>query len=630
MNFFNAQDAARRNTFRLVALFTIAVVGLIVLTNLVIAFAVVWMGGDESLVALPEDQWLWISIGVIGVVATASLYKYAVIRGGGRAVAESLGGALLPSSTQDLKQRRLLNVVEEMAIASGISVPPVYLLPEQSINAFAAGLDVDDAVIGVTQGTLELLNRDELQGVIGHEFSHILNGDTRINLRLIAILHGILFIGFIGYGLLRGGRFGGKNAAPMLAAAVGFILIGFAGTFCGNLIKAGVSRQREFLADAASVQFTRNPGGIAGALKKIGGSTSKMSHPKATEASHMFFGQAVSNFLGGMLATHPPLAKRIHAIEPNWDGAFPVIEGVEAPHPDLLSELTSQLSQSDWTSSDVVHVELQPEQVVEHVGRPSEANVELARALIESTDEMLKEAARDPWGARALVYAMLLDTDDEINKAQLSIIDENAERGVPQYVRRLIQPLDKSDQLHRLTLLELAIPALKELSQTQYQSFMTNLTALIEIDRRIDLFEWVLHRIVVKALASHFVGPRRARATLQDVDRAPDAARALINQLARLAGSVEAKLHAHAAGIEILGFDGLFEDTDLDINALNDSVRILRRLRPLAKPKLIKACAATVLADGQVNANEAALMQGIAAALDCPLPPAIVHAEGSG
>ncbi|CAN0494474.1 unnamed protein product, partial [Scytosiphon promiscuus] len=226
---------------------------------------------SESLATIPLDTWLLVSVGVIGVVGVASLYKYLSIQGGGRSIAEALGGHLIPQSTSDPAQRRLLNVVEEMAIASGISVPPVYLIPEPSINAFAAGFGPEDAVIGINQGTLDVLNRDELQGVVAHEFSHLLNGDTSINLRLIAVLHGILFIGIIGYGLLRAGGKKKKNGMPILLIGAGLAAIGYGGTFFGNMIKAAVSRQREYLADASAVQFTRNPGGIADALKKIGG-----------------------------------------------------------------------------------------------------------------------------------------------------------------------------------------------------------------------------------------------------------------------------------------------------------------------------------------------------------------------
>ena len=350
MNFFQAQDDARKKTLWLAVLFTAAVASLILLTNLLVAAVYVWTSNYARpeqlnmiglLSALPTETWLLITAGVLGVVGVASLYKFLMIRGGGRTVAESLGGRLL---TYDSRRRATAGGCStwwrKWPLHPGVPVPPVYLIPEDSINAFAAGFGPDDAVIGVNQGTVDLLNRDELQGVIAHEFSHILNGDVSINLRLIAILHGILFLGMVGYGILRGvghGRRassnGNNSALPVLGLAVGLLVIGYAGTFFGNLIKAAVSRQREYLADAAAVQFTRNPDGIAGALKKIGGhyEGSEIKSSAAGEASHMFFGQVRTLFLNNLTATHPPLKKRIKAIDPRWDGEYPVVVPVSAP-----------------------------------------------------------------------------------------------------------------------------------------------------------------------------------------------------------------------------------------------------------------------------------------------------------
>ena len=255
MNFFQAQDNARKKTWLLAMLFGAAVITLLLLTNLFVAVAFGWAGMQtgmtfgQTLAQVPIDSWIWISLGVIGVIGVASLYKFLSISGGGKTIAEALGGSLIHQSTTDQKQRQLLNVVEEMALAAGMPVPPVYLIPEPSINAFAAGFSTDDAVIGINQGTLEQLSRSELQGVVAHEFSHILNGDTHINLRLIAILHGILFVGMIGYGLLRAGGFSRRNGLPIVVAGIGLLIIGYGGTFFGNLIKAAVSRQREYLAE---------------------------------------------------------------------------------------------------------------------------------------------------------------------------------------------------------------------------------------------------------------------------------------------------------------------------------------------------------------------------------------------
>ncbi|MDH3643739.1 MAG: M48 family metallopeptidase, partial [Gammaproteobacteria bacterium] len=434
MNFFQAQDAARRNTWRLAALFVAAVVSLIVLTNLLVAGVYLWTGNYAStsprplldlMLNMPTEYWLLISTGVVGVVGTASLFKYLTVRGGGRAIAEAVGGQLIHQSTNDLKQRRLLNIVEEMAIASGVPVPPVYLIHEPSINAFAAGFSADDAVIGINQGTLDHLSRDELQGVVGHEFSHILNGDMRINLRLIAMLHGILFIGTIGYGILRGvghsRRRNSDGGLPILALGVGLLVIGYSGTFFGNLIKAAVSRQREYLADASAVQFTRNPDGIADCLRKMGGLSvgSTMTGAAAQEISHMFFGQSAQLFMNNLLATHPPLDARIRAIDPGWDGRFTPVVLTAAQTSDAhvqpstsgdsvdvisgLAERVSQLSNSASASSyhgDSINVTVAAPEVSEEVGKLDQASLDSAIGIIDSTDPELREAAHDPWAGR--------------------------------------------------------------------------------------------------------------------------------------------------------------------------------------------------------------------------------------
>lgn len=307
MNFFESQDRVRKHTFQLVLLFGLAVVTLIIMVNLLVMVVFGYINSEQMQgrgALFQQMDWQTfasVSAGVGAVVLVGSLYKIMALSAGGKVVAEALGGQLIPQNTDDLKQRKLLNVVEEMAIASGTPAPPVYILVgEPGINAFAAGFSPRDAVIGVTQGLIEHLSREQLQGVIAHEFSHIFNGDMRLNIRLMGVLNGILIIGIAGYYLLystsfsRRGRSNDKGAAGILALAIGLMVIGFAGTFFGGLIKAAVSRQREYLADASAVQFTRNPDGIAGALKRIGGLEfgSIVENPGAPEVSHAFLPRA--------------------------------------------------------------------------------------------------------------------------------------------------------------------------------------------------------------------------------------------------------------------------------------------------------------------------------------------------
>ena len=592
-------------------MFGAAVVTLIILTNLLVAFAFGFTGSqagmtfDQSLAAIPADSWVWISVGVIGVVGAASAYKYWSIQAGGRTIAEALGGSLVRQSTQEPKQRQLLNVVEEMAIASGIAVPPVYLIPEPSINAFAAGFGPDDAVIGINQGTLDLLDRDELQGVVAHEFSHILNGDTNINIRLIAILHGILFLGMIGYGLARAGGYSRKNGMPLVALGVGLLIIGYGGTFFGNMIKAAVSRQREYLADASAVQFTREPAGIADALKKIGGHSmgSIMTSPAAEEASHMFFGAAAKKFAGNIMATHPPLEQRIRAIEPDWD-RFAGTAG-----------LAGGATRTNMATPDVVA----------QVGTISDTSIAAAQQLIAEQTEDLTTAAHDPFEARALVYAMLIDPEERIASQQRALIAQQAEPGVAPHVARLLPSVQASDHAHLLTLLEMTMPTLKELSYKQYKRFTHNAAALITIDAEVDVFEWVLHRLLTKELYPHFEGPQQYHGRIGNIEKVADDAAKLLSILASHGhADLQAQMRAYKLGATELGLEQPFTKQErFDYQRMNAALGRLRKLKPLVKPTLLKACVTTVLADGEVGADEGALLQGIAATLDCPLPPSI-------
>src|SRR5665213_146131 len=337
MDFFAQQEKTRKQTKWLVIYFILAVATVIVAIYIAAVgiFSGVQLhqhrgnyynGGSAPQISLWDPQiFLAVALGTIAIILIGSSYKTMALAAGGSAVSEMMGARLVSANSTDPDERKLLNVVEEMAIASGVPVPQVYVMDdEDGINAFAAGHKPGDATVTVTRGCMKLLSRDELQGVIGHEFSHILNGDMRLNLRLMGTIFGILCLAIIGRILLQtargGGRGRGQNPLPILGLAL--LIIGALGVFFGRLIQAAVSRQREFLADASSVQFTRNPAGLSGALQKIGGYGSRMESPHASDASHLFFANGLAEAFMGALATHPPLDARIKAIDPNWDGKF--------------------------------------------------------------------------------------------------------------------------------------------------------------------------------------------------------------------------------------------------------------------------------------------------------------------
>lgn len=643
MNFFESQERARKHTTLLIVLFGAAVVALIAMANLLIlvVFGVVnsqQVREGQSIFA--QMDWkvaAMVGAGVSVVVLVGSLYKMMALSGGGKVVAESLGGQLIARNTEEPNQRKLLNVVDEMAIASGTPAPPVYLLVEEpGINAFAAGFTPRDAVLGITQGAIEQLSRDQLQGVIAHEFSHIFNGDMRLNIRLMGALNGILILGMLGYYLMYSTSFSGRRRSndnsgmAILALAVGLMVIGFAGTFFGGLIKAAVSRQREFLADASAVQFTRNPDGIAGALKRIGAlkAGSTVRNPSAPEVSHAFFAQGVTGFSQWLSSTHPPLAKRILRIDPRWNGKFDVAEARPAaesqprvsstsavPAPDAFRNVATAAAQAAAAGAAAV---------VDQVARPTPESVVLARSLLSEMPAAIRDAAREPYGARAVIYCLLLGKDQGLREQQLSRLQDRADKNVYALTLRLIPQMDALEMRFRLPIIDIAIPALKQLSHSQYPPFLENVRALIDMDSKVELFEWSLQKILSRHLAGHFEQPSPVEGRYLD---AGQLAREIAFALSAMAHAGAAdRIHAQAA------FDASARSlamTELSLLA-TEQIRVadldqvlgkLDRLAPAAKSRLLKACAICIWHDQKATPAESELLRAFASVLDCPIPP---------
>jgi Zn-dependent protease with chaperone function len=576
-----------------------------------------------------------VSAGVGVVVLVGSLYKIMALSAGGKTVAEALGGKLIPQNTDDLKQRKLLNVVEEMAIASGTPAPPVYLLADEpGINAFAAGFSPRDAVIGVTQGTIDHLSRDQLQGVIAHEFSHIFNGDMRLNIRLMGVLNGILIIGIIGYYILRSASYSrrGRSAGGILALAIGLMVIGFAGTFFGGLIKAAVSRQREYLADASAVQFTRNPDGIAGALKRIGGLEfgSKVENPGAPEVSHAFFAQGISGFMQSLSATHPPLAKRILRIDPHWNGKFDSSdktdslrdeEEADKKEPMTREELAKKVATvvTGAAMADVANA-------IDQIGNPKQETINYARSLISELPMVIKEAAREPYGARAVIYSLVLDPGQEVRGRQLKHLQEYADPDVFVLTHKLIPEMDGLDIKYRLPLIDIVIPALKQLSISQYKSFRENLIALIEMDSRVDLLEWSLQKILFNHLDGQFFKLTYTKARYSHLDQLKKEIELILSVMAYAGHQDQNNIEeAFSAATKMLKFSGLqlVSKNEISLSDLDRSLQKLAKLKPLAKPQLLKACAVSVVHDQKISPVEVELLRAFSDVLDCPMPPII-------
>jgi Zn-dependent protease with chaperone function len=628
-DFFERQSTARRNTKWLLWAFALSVLGILATTFIVASMAVgASEAGHAALASGRPFPWQIpgvATVGAFGLIAGGSLFKIAQLAGGGTVVAERLGGRRLYPNSLEPNERRLLNVVEEMALASGVPVPPVFLLNhEDGINAFAAGFSPSDAVIGVTRGTVDQLSRDQLQGVIAHEFSHILNGDMRLNLRMIGILNGILLLGLVGRELLRFASWGGRGnrrndpTVYLLLVGLAMMVLGFLGTLLGNLIKAAISRQREFLADASAVQFTRNPDGIAGALKRIGAAIfgSKLTTPRAAEASHMYFAEGIS----GLFATHPPLAERIRRIDPQWDGRFP------KPLSEAAAAALARADSAGFVGEEAALFRPQvPVDVVrnaaDQVGNPTETHRRYSAELVAAMPTAIVDAAHDPYGARAVIYASLLDMDPSIRAIQLDMLKQSAEPDVYELTLKLIPEIDHLDVRAYLPLVDMMLPALRALSLSQYQSFTQCFVKLVQADKRLGLFEWTLHQILLRHLRPQFEKVRAPQIIFYGLQRLGGPCSVLLSTLARASQCDDRfAFDAGAALLPDVPLEYLSAER-CNLGELQTALEQLAQVAAKQRGRLVDAAAATICADAEVCVEEAELLRGICDMLDCPMPP---------
>ncbi|TWT21155.1 M48 family metallopeptidase [Luteimonas marina] len=624
MNFFERQAQARRNTTRLVVLFALAVVGIVVAVDLGVLLV---FGGEPVLLAMST----LLALGVIGI---GSLYRVASLRGGGEPIAQQMGGVPVPEDTTDLHLRRLRNVVEEMSIASGVPVPKIYVMEhEAGINAFAAGYSPSDAVIAVTRGALDRLNRDELQGVVAHEYSHILNGDMRLNIRLIGVLFGILMLGLIGRKILQhGGRVRGRGAMPVLVGALIALLVGYVGLFFGRMIKAGVSRSREVLADASAVQFTRQTSGLAGALKKIGGlhdGARLAERADAEEVSHMLFGDGIG--LRGLFSTHPPLLQRIQALEPSFKAES--LERLKAqwlavPPNGLDEDLRLGLAGPEHGGLPQASSRLgiTPPMVAAQVADPKNDDYRRADAIVSTLPGVVRALAAQRDAAAPLLLGLLLDEDSEIADKQRSEIVARLGVQAASEARRL-----RDEHLHalhpmlRLPLAALAFPTLRLRPRPELATFLDTVHAMVHTDGRVSLFEYCLGRLLEVQLRETLDPSRYARFGR----RKPGGVRqefatllAVVAQAGNPANPDEAR-RAYLAGMQrVLPRDHLpYAPPAEGVLALDAVWGPLDALDPLAKQVAVEAITDAVSHDGRVSVAEAELLRTICGVLHCPLPP---------
>lgn len=660
MDFFSRQAKARSQTRWIVIAFIVAVL-LVVIGLDVVLFSLFGLVDEQGRSPSPlqfaarnPGVALFCTLVILGVIGLASLFKAAQLREGGGVVARTLGGTRVSRDTGDIKLKRLHNVVEEMSIASGVPMPEIYVLEhESSINAFAAGHTPANAAIAVTQGALDNLNRDELQGVIAHEFSHVLNGDMRLNVQLMGWLFGLFVIALVGRTLLRYAPRGRRAAGGLMAAALGFVVLGYLGLFFGRILQAAVSRQRERLADASGVQFTRNPQGLKGALIKIAGvqTGSRITGADAEQAAHMLFAPGLKRFF----QTHPPLAERIRDLDPHFDvkrlpaiasnalktlPAFDAAElsqanvlhahapAAEAPTPAFTAEApTSALAAEAETSVPAAQpasaeVPAQPEEISSQVGHVETIHVEQARELRLAMPPVLSEFVESSGRARSLVLALLLSRNESVRERQLALLASSTNESGMAVVRETIPVAESLAPMLRLPAVLQIFPALRRLPIGERQKLAKLSDNLIRADARVDVFEFCLAHLLSTLLRDELQA-RVPHGKLSLGEAEPDI-QVLFAKLADF-GATDPKhaRMAYEAGMHAVL--PMHRPPWVDIEnwpqRLGESLRRLEKLQPFAKKALIEGLVKTIAHDGSLSVPEAELLRTVCAALHCPLPP---------
>ena len=643
MNFFEHQQHARQRTTLAVLLFIVATLAVVAATNLVVLGFVAFLSVDPYLSPASYASWigahpraiLWTSLITVGLVAGASLYRMATLASGGSAVAQSLGGTLIDAGTRDPLRRQLINVVEETAIAAGVPAPQVYVLEsEGGINAFAAGFSTSDAVIAVTRGTLEALTRDELQGVIAHEFSHILNGDMRLNMRLIGVSFGILVIALTGRMILRGlshsrssSDRGGQALMLGLAAGVTLVAVGYIGVLFTRLIKAAVSRHREFLADASAVQFTRNPHGIAGALKKIAVSPLRatLTSAESEEIGHMLIAER-SGLFDALFASHPPILERIRTLEPSFDPAeleqirlAPMVSGTPSPPAPAPLSQAAQLA-------------LLPLSVIATIGNPGTAQLTVAAQRRSDIPPALREAAHSPQDALAVVLAVVLSQEAPTRERQIAHLRTRIKLAPDVFARfeALAGHGARLEPALRLPLLEIAFPALRQRPPEQLRALVVLVDELLRLDGQVSVLDYALGRLLrvqlTEALTPRAGRPAQPVLKLHALRFETQTLFAVMAQ----AGhdderSARAAFDAGMRRLLPMATPEFAPPSDW-ITTLDRAVTRLDALPPAIKQSLIEALVLTVAHDRQVTLGEAELLRVVCASLHCPLPPLVADA----
>jgi Zn-dependent protease with chaperone function len=676
MDFFERQDQARASSKQLILLFLITlpfVIAAVYVVSVLVyfvgwAFVAFWgsalaetrFGGKDG-VDFFISLWqpgllLWVALITLLVIAWGSFSKVRQLAPGGGVVATLLGGQRLDPATKELNELRLLHVVEEMAVASGTPMPDIYILRREfGLNSFVAGYTMSDMVLCATEGCIRYLTRDELQGVIAHEYSHILNGDMRLGMRLMGWVHGLFSITLFSYWVMSK-TYSEKERdmtgqpeprgvfailTDLFVLVIGFLLafIGWNGAFFGRIIKGAVSRQREFLADAAAVQFTRYPEGLAGALTKAKtwpeGTAIHSTH--AEEASHIYFCNGLDEDRIWLTSTHPPLGERLNRVEVMMGRSFvpePVkVRENERTGPVPFPRIPIGKRQSEPPKTTAVEVATIPQQILSKVGVLTEGHLNYAGRLMEKLPDSLRAAAHDPSGATALTYSLLLSSEKTVRDGQLRYLSGQAGEEMAGKVETLRPVVSAQSDRVKIPLVELSLPSLRRLSPDEYESLSKHIQALTAADQQLDLFEFALQKILRRHLEPAFRTVPKTEVRYHAIAGLKFACSTLLSALAHT--GQETAEEAHAAfdrGVRSLGVTAadfrFMPLTDCTLNSIEIALNNVAEAAPRLKKLFLQACAETVIADGQVQAREAELLRAIADSLDCPIPPFLPDAAG--
>jgi Zn-dependent protease with chaperone function len=592
---------------------------------------------------------VFFSLLIIGVIGLASLYKSFELRGGGAVVARSLGGVRIDAGTTDLKLKRLRNIIEEMALASGVPVPEIFVLEhEGAINAFAAGHTPANAAVTVTQGALDHLDRDELQGVIGHEFSHVLNGDMRLNVELMGWVFGLFVITLIGRTILQFTPRGRdrNSAGAFIAFAVAMIVLGYLGLLAGRILQAAVSRQRERLADASSVQFTRNPQGLKGALVKIAALSegSYLTAPHTESVAHMLFAPGLAR----AFATHPPLLERIRKLDPHFDPQEikrVAAQGVRESDPPQEVETHAQMqpgsslagsplvrplaaasglgAASGFTAATPVSaVPATARSISAQVGQVESIHIAHAQELRVRLADGLREFADVPGKARSLVLALLLARDAEVRASQERLLTGSlapVELAAVQQAAAIARTLDP---MLRLPAVLQIFPALRRLPLADRQALLKLVADLLNAEQQVDIFEFCLAKLLTSLLTDQMEARApHGNVTLKD---AVQSIHVLFAIMARAGATDDREARtAYETGMQaVLSIPCppyvSYPDWPRRLDA---ALPELEALQPFAKQAVVAGLVSTIASDGRLTVEEAELLRTTCALLHCPLPP---------